>query len=473
MGTWSVSDERLRFTASAHYSRIVPQWKHVSGGVAMMNECGGNGQCFVISPIGDEGSPERLHADKVFNHIIQPAVAQCNLTAVRSDQIEAPGLISTEMYKRILGDEICIVVLTGMNPNVFYELAIAHAAARPVVLLMQKGELPPFDIKDHRCVEYDVNNEAALNEGVYATSVSKHVTALLKSVDRPTVPFDKTLSPLAANVGWRIAGRAERTALRRFFGEDALDERVIALTLPVYHPLVYDNFQGTAEVTMMRKTDENGQELRRPVYGDVIHFDDYQSAHEIIELLGELGAHGVELRADSEFLGHWGDTPCVICVGSPFVNAALGELGRLSEDVDGAWISGTRTSPTLDTYRVVIRTPQHLALRVDQTHALGVVVRLPNPSSQGNWVVGVWGCRAQSTYATARFLHRSFMEFAGGAEAPPTVMLLAVRGQNLNFAAPMYVARDGTVVKRDDNLLRWYLCPESDEASATSSGNAS
>ena len=83
------------------------------------------------------------------------------------------------------------------------------------------------------------------------------------------------------------------------------------------------------------------------------------------------------------------------------MNAALGELARLSEDVDGAWITGTRTSPTLDTYRVIIRKPLPLVVGVDQTHALGVIVRLPNPSSQGNWVVGVWGCRAQSTYATA------------------------------------------------------------------------
>jgi len=430
-----------------------------------MNEPGGNGQCFVISPIGDEGSVEREHADKVFNYIIKPAVSACHLAAVRSDHIKTPGLISTEMYKRILGDELCIAVLTGRNPNVFYELAIAHAAARRVVLLIQKGETPPFDLKDHRYVEYDVNNDAALKKRVYAKAVIEHMTALLQSDEPPSVSFDKALSPLGANVGSRTAGRAERAALCRFLGKDALGEQGITVTIPIYHPLVYDNFQGTAEVTMTRKTDENGQELLRPVYGDVLHFDDYKSAQEIVDLLGGLGARGVELRGDSDFLGHWVDRPCVVCLGSPFVNAALGELGKLSEDVDGAWVTGTRTSPTLDTYRVVIRRPQHLVLGVDQTHALGVIVRLPNPSSEGNSVVGVWGCRAQSTYATARFLRRSFMEFAAGADAPPTVMLLAVRGQNLNVVDPMYVATDGVIVKRNDDLLRLYLCSETAEAS--------
>jgi hypothetical protein len=39
-------------------------------------------------------------------------------------------------------------------------------------------------------------------------------------------------------------------------------------------------------------------------------------------------------------------------------------------------------------------------------------------------------------------------------------MLLAVRGQNLNIVDCMYIAADGTVVKRNDDLLRLYLCPE-------------
>ena len=163
----------------------------------------------MISPIGDEGSPERHHADDVFEYIIKPAMDQCSLAAVRSDHIDKPGLISTEMYKRILGDELCVVVLTGMNPNVLYELAIAHAGARPVVLLIQKGEEPPFDIKDHRYVEYDVANDKALRGGVYAQSVQRHVASLLSADDPPVVPFDNTLSPLgAAGASHRAAGRA-------------------------------------------------------------------------------------------------------------------------------------------------------------------------------------------------------------------------------------------------------------------------
>lgn len=429
-----------------------------------MNDSGGNGRCFVISPIGKEGSPERERADIVLHSIIEPALAKCNLRPVRSDQIDEPGLISTEMYKRILGDEMCIVVLTDFNPNVFYELAIAHAAARPVVLLIEKDKLPPFDIKDHRCVEYDASDASTSQKAVDA--VVKHVTALVQSTESPKVPFDTALSPLGATVGWRMAGRTEQAALRRVLGKDALGEQGVTVTVPVYEPLVRDNFQGAAQVTMARKTDESGDKVQRPIYGDVLHFDDYRAAQEIMELLGELGARNVNLQRDADFLGHWAESPCVICLGSPFVNAALGELGTLSADVNGAWITGNRTTMTLDTYRVVIEKPQRLVLRVDQTHALGVIVRLPNPSSPENSVIGLWGCRAESTYATARFFHRSFMTFAGGDQAPAAVMLLAVRGPKLNNADPMYVATDGVVVNHNEDLLRWYICPETGQTSA-------
>jgi hypothetical protein len=51
----------------------------------------GNGRCYVISPIGDEGSEERLHADEVLTRIITPAMNACELEAQRSDQITMPG----------------------------------------------------------------------------------------------------------------------------------------------------------------------------------------------------------------------------------------------------------------------------------------------------------------------------------------------------------------------------------------------
>jgi hypothetical protein len=56
--------------------------------------------------------------------------------------------------------------ITGHNPNVFYELAIAHGYQRPVVHLGQKGETLPFDIADMRTIFYDVTDLYSVRECV-------------------------------------------------------------------------------------------------------------------------------------------------------------------------------------------------------------------------------------------------------------------------------------------------------------------
>src|SRR5438105_2169122 len=114
-------------------------------------------RCFVISPIGPEGSDIRRHADDVFHCIIKPAVTECGLVAVRSDHMLEPGKITEQMFREIVTAACCVVVLTGNNPNVFYELAVAQVTGTPVVALLEKGHTIPFDVHDLRCVRYDLN----------------------------------------------------------------------------------------------------------------------------------------------------------------------------------------------------------------------------------------------------------------------------------------------------------------------------
>jgi hypothetical protein len=47
--------------------------------------------------------------------------------------------------------------LTGKNPNVFYELGLAHALAKPVVLVAETMEDIPFDLRALRIILYDKN----------------------------------------------------------------------------------------------------------------------------------------------------------------------------------------------------------------------------------------------------------------------------------------------------------------------------
>jgi hypothetical protein len=134
-------------------------------------------RCFVISPIGEEGSDDRKHADEVFESLVYPAMRECGIEPIRSDHLNYPGRISEQMFRAILDYDFCVAVLTGHNPNVFYELAVAQAAKRPVVLLIKSGQGLPFDIKDLRCITYDLDNRS-LQERTHIAQLVKFVEAI-------------------------------------------------------------------------------------------------------------------------------------------------------------------------------------------------------------------------------------------------------------------------------------------------------
>ena len=64
--------------------------------------------------------------------------------------------ILRDIVEGISQADIIIADLTGLNPNVFYELGLAHAMNKKVIIISQDlGELP-FDIKSYRTVEYSL-----------------------------------------------------------------------------------------------------------------------------------------------------------------------------------------------------------------------------------------------------------------------------------------------------------------------------
>jgi hypothetical protein len=111
--------------------------------------------CFVIAPIGEEGSPARIRSDKVFRHVIKPVCDECGYSALRSDIEPTPGMIGHQIISHLLRDDLVIADLTGLNANVFYELAIRHMVRKPVVQLIRKGETLPFDITQSRTIFLD------------------------------------------------------------------------------------------------------------------------------------------------------------------------------------------------------------------------------------------------------------------------------------------------------------------------------
>ena len=157
--------------------------------------------CFVISPIGQPGSAVREHADDVLDYIIRPAMDELGfLPPERADQRQEIGRITDQMVNSILNADLCIALLTYHNPNVFYELAIAQSAARPVIILIEKGQTLPFDIRDLRAIEYDLKPRS-LFEKAHVKPIVEHVRNLEASGWSVSVPFGNELPPLGRGQG--------------------------------------------------------------------------------------------------------------------------------------------------------------------------------------------------------------------------------------------------------------------------------
>lgn len=113
--------------------------------------------CFIITPIGDDQSDIRRAADGVIDAVIVPAL--CNMGFDEENikvahRMPSPGSINKQVISSVLECDLAIANLTNLNPNVMYELAIRHAARKPVIQICQKGTRLPFDITEERTIFY-------------------------------------------------------------------------------------------------------------------------------------------------------------------------------------------------------------------------------------------------------------------------------------------------------------------------------
>ncbi len=149
--------------------------------------------CFYITPIGEEESDERKHADLLLGQIVEPAIdsLELELTVVRADKLTQPGMISQQILQHVLGAKLVVADLSFHNPNVFYELAIRHATRLPTVLISRTAERIPFDVADLRVVRLDMSDLYFFVPQIDAwrAELTQHARQALEQPDAAVTPI--------------------------------------------------------------------------------------------------------------------------------------------------------------------------------------------------------------------------------------------------------------------------------------------
>jgi predicted Rossmann-fold nucleotide-binding protein len=121
-------------------------------------------RCFVAMPFASDF--------KEIYRIVKNACDSLNLIPVRTDELPLVGNVVDIIREGIASCECAVAVITGENPNVMYELGLAHALYKPTLLICENdrgGHLPtlPFDLQTQDVVGYSRSDLGTLQDAIH------------------------------------------------------------------------------------------------------------------------------------------------------------------------------------------------------------------------------------------------------------------------------------------------------------------
>ena len=146
-------------------------------------------ECFVIMPIGKEGSEERKLNDLIFSDIIKPSIENSgfNITCSHAGLIGETGSIPAQIIEKLYKSDIVVADLRSLNPNVIWELGVRHAfLKRSIMICSNIEELGRFfDLSVFRVIIYNINGRS--NQGFFK-KICSYVQAIIANPTKSDNP---------------------------------------------------------------------------------------------------------------------------------------------------------------------------------------------------------------------------------------------------------------------------------------------
>ncbi|HYJ07151.1 MAG TPA: hypothetical protein VEX43_18625 [Chthoniobacterales bacterium] len=109
-------------------------------------------QCFIIAPISTlpERAPLYLndvaHCEHVIDHLLAPAADKAGFEPIKP-KAKGANLIHAEIVQNLQTASLVLCDMSGLNPNVFFELGIRTPMNKPICLTIdEETKEPPFDL---------------------------------------------------------------------------------------------------------------------------------------------------------------------------------------------------------------------------------------------------------------------------------------------------------------------------------------
>lgn len=163
--------------------------------------------CFVVMPISDQEGYEKDHFDRVYKHLIAPAIKDAGLEPKRADEEQVTNDIRLDIIKKILESDHVICDLSARNPNVFYELGMRQAFDKSITLIKDNKTPRVFDVAGIRTIDYDENLRID-NIGPKVTEIANSIRKTLEHLEAS--PYENSI---IRQLGITAAQPAEKTEI--------------------------------------------------------------------------------------------------------------------------------------------------------------------------------------------------------------------------------------------------------------------